>query len=78
MLSISLGQDPDTPKYMEILLGREDCPRESFRRATEENLVLGRGTPRGLRMDHSVSLAATQTIGLLRKCGTKVSKTNSR
>ena len=34
-LSRSLGQDPDTPTFMEVLLGIEDCPCEAYRRATE-------------------------------------------
>ena len=32
MLSRSLGQDPDTPKYMEKISGREDCPCEAFQK----------------------------------------------
>ena len=34
MLSISLGHCPDTPTYMDIISGREDCPCESFQRET--------------------------------------------
>ena len=40
MLSISLGQYPDTPTYIEVLSGKEDCPCEAFQRATEEDLVI--------------------------------------
>ena len=40
MLSISLGQDTDTPTYMEVLSGRENCPCGAFRIATEEDLVV--------------------------------------
>ena len=40
MLSRSLGQDPDTPMYIEILSGREDFPCEAFGIATEEYLVV--------------------------------------
>ena len=40
MLSMSLGQDPDTPTYMEVLSGREDCPCEDLIIATEEDLVV--------------------------------------
>ena len=40
MLSRSLGQDPDTPTYMELLSGRDDFPCESFQRATEEEIVV--------------------------------------
>ena len=32
----SLGQDPDTPMYMEVISGREDFPCEAFRKATEK------------------------------------------
>ena len=45
MLSRSLGQDPDTPMYMEVLSGREDCPCEAFRIATEEDLVVMERVP---------------------------------
>ena len=45
MLSRSLGQDPDTPTYMEVLSGREDCPCEDFRIATEEELVVRERVP---------------------------------
>ena len=45
MLSRSLGQDPDTPTYMEVLSGREDCPCEAFRIATEEELVVRERVP---------------------------------
>ena len=34
MLSGSLGQDPDTPTYMEVLSGRKDFPFEALQRAT--------------------------------------------
>ena len=40
MLSRSLVQDPDTPTYMEVLSGQEDCPCEALQRATEEDLVV--------------------------------------
>ena len=40
MLSRYLGQDPDTPKYMEVLSGREDFPCETLLIATEEDLVV--------------------------------------
>ena len=40
MLSRYLGQDTDTPTYMEVLSGREDFPCEAFRRETEEDLVV--------------------------------------
>ena len=45
MLSISLGQDPDTPTYMEVLSGREDFPCGDFRIATEEDLVVRERVP---------------------------------
>ena len=45
MLSISLGQDPDNPTYMEVLSGREDCPCGAFRIATEEDLVVRERVP---------------------------------
>ena len=45
MLSISLGQDPDTPTYMEVLSGREDFPCEAFRRATGEDRVVRYNVP---------------------------------
>ena len=45
MLSISLGQDPDTTTYMEVLLCREDCPCGAFRIATEEDLVVRERVP---------------------------------
>ena len=48
-LSRSLGQDLDTPKYMEILSGREDCPCEVLLRATEEDLAVWKRNPRALR-----------------------------
>ena len=34
MLSIFLGQDPDTPTYMEALSSREVFPCEAFQKAT--------------------------------------------
>ena len=40
MPSRSLGQDPDTSMYMEVLSGSEDYPCEVFRRANEEDLVV--------------------------------------
>ena len=40
MLSISLGQDPDTLTYMEVLSGREDFPCGALRIATEEDVVV--------------------------------------
>ena len=40
MISKSLGQDPDTPTYMEVISGREDCLCEAFRGATEEDLFV--------------------------------------
>ena len=46
MLSISLGQDPDTPTYMEVIAGREDCPCGAFQIATEEELVVRERFPR--------------------------------
>ena len=45
MLSRSLGQDPDTPTYMEVLSGREGCPYEAFQRETEKDLVLRESVP---------------------------------
>ena len=45
MLSRSLGQDPDTPMYMEVLSGREDLPREALQRATEELLIVRKRVP---------------------------------
>ena len=45
MLSRSLGQDRDTPTYMEALSGREDLPCEAFLRATEEDLVVMERVP---------------------------------
>ena len=41
----NLGQDPDTTTYMEVLSGREDCPYEAFRIATEEDLVVRERVP---------------------------------
>ena len=43
MFSRYLGQDPDTPMYMEALSGREDCPCETSRRSTEEDLFVRGG-----------------------------------
>ena len=40
MLSRYLGQDPDTPAYMEVLSGREDCPCGAFRISNEEYPVV--------------------------------------
>ena len=40
MLSRSLGQNPDTPLYMEVISGREDCPCGAFLMKTEEYLVV--------------------------------------
>ena len=45
MLSRSLGQDSDTPTYMEVLSGREDCLCGDFRIATEEDLVVRERVP---------------------------------
>ena len=45
MLSRYLVQDPDTPKYMEVLSGREDCPCGAFRIETEEDLVVRERVP---------------------------------
>ena len=45
MLSIHLGQDPDTPTYMEVLSGREDFPCEALQRATGEDLVVRERVP---------------------------------
>ena len=78
MLSISLGQYPDTPNYMEVLLGMEDFPCEAFRRATEEDLFVWKRTTRGMIGHQTVSLSPTGTMRLLIKCGTIVSKTYSR
>ena len=78
MISRSLGQDPDTPTYMEALLGRVDLLCEDFQRATEEDLVVWKRNPRGLRGHQSVSLSPTGTMRLLFKCGTIVSKNYSR
>ena len=47
MLSISLGQDPDNPTYMEVLSGREDFPCGAFRIATAEELVVRERVPIG-------------------------------
>ena len=35
-----MGQYPDTPTYMEVIAGREDCPCGAFRIATYEDLVV--------------------------------------
>ena len=59
MLSRYLVQDPDTPKYTEVLSGREDLPCEAFLRETEEDLVVWKMNPRGLRGHQSLSLAPT-------------------
>ena len=40
MLSRSLGQDPDTPTYMEVLPGSEVCPCEAFQIAPDEDIVV--------------------------------------
>ena len=40
MVSIYLGQDPDTLTYMEVLSDREDCHCEVFQTATGSDLVL--------------------------------------
>ena len=40
MLSRSLGQDPDTTTYMEVLPGSEVCPCEAFQRETDEDLIV--------------------------------------
>ena len=45
MLSRSLGQDPDTPTYMEILSDREDCQCDAFQRATRYELVVRERVP---------------------------------
>ena len=45
MLSISLGQDTDTPTYMEVLSDREDCPCGAFRISTEEDPVVRERVP---------------------------------
>ena len=45
MLSRYLVQDTDTTTYMKVLSGREDCPCEAFRRATEEYLVVRERVP---------------------------------
>ena len=45
MLSIYLGQDPDTPTYMEVLSGREDFPCGALQIATEEDLVVRERIP---------------------------------
>ena len=78
MLLRSLGQDPDTPTYMEALSSREDFPCETFQRLTEKNLGVWKRTPRGMRGRQSVSLAPTGTMRMLFNCGTIVSKTYSR
>ena len=33
-VSGSMGQDPDTPTYMEVISDRDDCQCEAFQRAT--------------------------------------------
>ena len=38
LLSRSLGQDPDTPTYKEVLSGSEDLPCDDFQWATKEDL----------------------------------------
>ena len=45
MLSIFLRQDTDTPTYMEVLSGTEDCPCGVFRISTEEDLVVRERVP---------------------------------
>ena len=45
MISRSLGQDTNTPTYMELISGREDFPCEAFRRETEEDLVVRERVP---------------------------------
>ena len=45
MLKGSLGQDPYTPRYMEVLSGKDDCPCEAFWIATEEDLVVRERVP---------------------------------
>ena len=73
MISISLGRDPDTAKYMEVLSGREDFPGEAFRRASEEDLVVrGGGFQSGLRGHQSENLALMGTMRPLVKNRTTV------
>ena len=45
MLSRSMGEDPDTPTYLEVISGREDFPCEAFQRATGKDLVLRERVP---------------------------------
>ena len=45
MLSISLGQDTDTPTYMEVISGREVFPCGALRIANEEALVVRERVP---------------------------------
>ena len=45
MLSRSLGQDSDTPTYMEVLSGKEDFPCDDFQIATKEDLVVRERVP---------------------------------
>ena len=45
MLSRSLGLDPDTPTYMEVISGREDFPCGALRIANEEALVVRERVP---------------------------------
>ena len=45
MLSRSMGQDPDTPTYMEVLSDREDYQCEAFQRAIGYDLVVKERIP---------------------------------
>ena len=45
MLSRSMGQDPDTSTYMEVLSDREDYQCEDFQRETGYELVVRERVP---------------------------------
>ena len=68
-------------KAREKIVGRvkgTESPSVQGPQSSEEDLVVWKRTPRGLRGHQSVSLAPTGTMCLLCKCGTIVSKTYSR
>ena len=55
-----------------------ESPSVQGPQSSEENLVVCKRNPIGLRGHQSVSLAPTGTIRLLCKCGTIISKTYSQ
>ena len=57
---------------------RSESPSVQVPQSSEEDLVVWKRTPRGLRGHQSVSLAPTGTMCLLCKCGKIVPKTYSR